>query len=321
VELKKHEMATMLIEKGARTDLGDSEGRTPLHIAVIAKDSEMIRILIERGTRIKSLDKDGRTPLCHAVRTEDPAIVAALLSGGYNADVKSSYVQSPLEYIMEMPMERESCALSLLNEFLKVREKATDFHSHFHALRRAARKGKVQFVKYMLKNEPELAFRRPAATSGFQPAIHEVVRAGNVAVARELLSPGKYMVDLNVTDHEGNTALHQAILNDQNVLVALLVETGADKELQTGPAEGFLPPLHLAARKQNKMAVKLLLQHGADCKRRIANVPLCEKCRALRPVPSGGNARCILINLEPGLRKPDFHGVDKLLYSAINERG
>ncbi|KEF52944.1 uncharacterized protein A1O9_10850 [Exophiala aquamarina CBS 119918] len=320
VKLKKREMVNLLIEKGAKTDLGDDDWRTPLHNAVIAKDSEMIRLLVERGTKVESLDKAGRTPLYHAVRTEDPAIVAMLLLSGYKMDVKNRSGRYPLQYVMEMPPAKESRAVSLLGEFLKVHEKGTTFHNDYHALPVAARKGKLQFVKDMLNNDPELVRWRPAAISGFLPPIHEAVKAGKEEVVKELCASRSYTLNPNARDRQGNTALHQAILNNQISLISLLIEKGADKELLTGQAEGALPPLHLAAREQNKKAVEALLQIGADCKRRVTNVAPCEKCRALRWTPTGGNARCILINLEPRLRKPDFQELDRLLFNAVNAR-
>ncbi|KAJ9602538.1 hypothetical protein H2200_013081 [Cladophialophora chaetospira] len=317
VKLKKPRMVEKLLEKGAKTDGVDADERTPLHNAIIAKDSETIRLLVERGAKIESLDKDGRTPLYHAVRTEDPAVPDLLLSGGYKMDVKNRSGRFPLQHIMEMPLARESQSLSLLREFLRVHQMGRPFHAGYHALSVAARDGKLQHVREMLNHDSELLSWKPSTASGYKPPLHEAVRAGNVEVVKELCVTRSYALPINMKDHQGNTALHQAILSNQVAMISLLIEKGADKELPAGKEEPFLPPLHLASREQNLRAVKALLRKGADSKKRVANLPLCEKCRAMNWRPSGGNARCVLRNLDSSLRKPDFQQLDDALLEAI----
>lgn len=69
----------LLLERGARTDLTDSNGQTCLHSAAFHDDSiDIIELLIERGADVRARDQDGATPLDLAVRRGN-ANVAELL--------------------------------------------------------------------------------------------------------------------------------------------------------------------------------------------------------------------------------------------------
>lgn len=73
------EVIRLLLERGARTDLRDSNGQTCLHSAAYHADSvEIILMLIDRGANPGTKDKNGATPLDLAVQRGN-ANVAELL--------------------------------------------------------------------------------------------------------------------------------------------------------------------------------------------------------------------------------------------------
>jgi len=55
--------------KGARKDIPDAEGRTPLHTAAYKEDTTAITLLLGRGANIEARDKYGRTPFLLAATT------------------------------------------------------------------------------------------------------------------------------------------------------------------------------------------------------------------------------------------------------------
>ncbi|KAI5814442.1 ankyrin [Pyronema omphalodes] len=56
----------MLIQKGARTEVRNRWGRTPMHIAASEGNLEGIRMLHEMGAEVNAVDDDGVTPLGRA---------------------------------------------------------------------------------------------------------------------------------------------------------------------------------------------------------------------------------------------------------------
>lgn len=52
-----------LIDLGAKVDLQDKDGDTPLHVACIRRDKEMISALLKAGATIDIKNNDGKTPL------------------------------------------------------------------------------------------------------------------------------------------------------------------------------------------------------------------------------------------------------------------
>jgi len=63
----------------------DSNGRTPLHYAVVTKHLEIVSLLLERGADVNAQDNEGWTPCHRAAYWGYFNIVDLLLS--YNADV------------------------------------------------------------------------------------------------------------------------------------------------------------------------------------------------------------------------------------------
>jgi ankyrin repeat protein len=56
-------MIQLLLEKGADSNLGDNDGRTPLAWAAEKGREETVKILLENGANVNSTDNYGQTPL------------------------------------------------------------------------------------------------------------------------------------------------------------------------------------------------------------------------------------------------------------------
>ena len=107
-------------------------------------------------------------------------------------------------------------------------------------------------------------------------AVHLAAYFGLVELVDNLLEAGEAV---NTTDEMGATAVHWAILGDQNEMLESFLQRGGHPQSYRQPyhirrwhtqgsmfyaAAGETYPLHLAASLGNVSAIKVLLRHGAD---------------------------------------------------------
>lgn len=94
---------------------------------------------------------------------------------------------------------------------------------------------------------------------GMSDTDQALIAAETVGAAQEALEAG---ANVNAKDESGNTALHLAALDDNNLKLAqLLLDSGADVDAKN---DRGVTALHTAAGKNDKELAKLLLDRGAD---------------------------------------------------------
>ncbi|GFR75652.1 ankyrin repeat and SOCS box protein 3 [Elysia marginata] len=71
-----------LLAAGAKLEVENDRGYTPLTIAVEKKNIEAVRLLVDNGAQINTVRDDGETPLTVALYSGNPTIVMNLLSSG-----------------------------------------------------------------------------------------------------------------------------------------------------------------------------------------------------------------------------------------------
>jgi ankyrin repeat protein len=99
----KTDVVTLLIAKGARADVKDAKGVTPLHEAARGyKTEEVIRLLVENGADVKAADENGSTPLhCAAESPNGKDIALLLIEMGADVDAKDKNGRTPLALARE----------------------------------------------------------------------------------------------------------------------------------------------------------------------------------------------------------------------------
>jgi ankyrin repeat protein len=102
--------------------------------------------------------------------------------------------------------------------------------------------------------------KRAGRDSSGRLKLQRVCDKGKFEEAKALIEEG---VDVNDQDYAGNSALHEASLNGYTDIVELLLENGAEVDLQSGP-DDLDTPLIDAATNGHIDTVKLLLKYGAD---------------------------------------------------------
>ena len=88
-------------------------------------------------------------------------------------------------------------------------------------------------------------------------ALHLAIYSHFSEIVRMLIDAG---ADLNVQDKHGDTPLHVAIMTNYPIIVQMLIDAGADLNMQ---AKNGRTALHLAADLREKEIVRMLINAGA----------------------------------------------------------
>ena len=138
----------------------------------------------------------------------------------------------------------------------------------------------------------------------------DLIRAGNLAGVRAELSAG---VDINTAAPDGSTALQWAVYGEQESLVQILIDTGAD--VSQANLYG-VRPVFLAAENGNGSILRRLLDAGAD-----PNSVMPGDETVLMTAARTGEPNSVRLLLEAGAdpnRREATNGQTALMWAAAN---
>ena len=87
-----------LIARGARVDVRDVKGVTPLVLACNLNFIEGVELLVEKGARLEDANSAGETPLIAAVHSRNIELLRVLLKAGADPDRPDNSGRSAREY-------------------------------------------------------------------------------------------------------------------------------------------------------------------------------------------------------------------------------
>ena len=94
-----YDVVELLLKRGARHDIEDIEGRTPISRAAEKGHLDMVRLLLTEGGEPETRSSDRRTPLSWAAGNQHEAVVKLLLAKGADKEHKdSNYGRTPLSW-------------------------------------------------------------------------------------------------------------------------------------------------------------------------------------------------------------------------------
>ncbi len=94
-------LVELLLKKGAKLDIPDSEGRLPLHIAIEAGKDEIAKMLIEAGAKLEVLNNEKQTPLHLAAKTNNLEMVRTLTYLGAAVDIGDKSGWTPFHFAID----------------------------------------------------------------------------------------------------------------------------------------------------------------------------------------------------------------------------
>lgn len=263
-----HLIAARLLAAGAEVNALDHDDNSPLHLAASTGDKALVALLLERGARPNVHNKNGLTPLLLAVPdqpnqpgkaegTDGRDIALLLVEHGANINATDVSGQTPLGRAVG------SNNLDLARLLL---EKGADPNGHSATqatpLWQAVIARRVEMTRLLLRHGADINVRHgdiASRSSLISQAMEQVTRSTGAEkeLVTMLLDAG---VGLNVPDGSGETPLTQAVTARKIDMVAFLIEKGADLEARNSVGE---TPLARAVSFGYVDIAWLLIQKGA----------------------------------------------------------
>ena len=282
--------ARSLLAAGADVNASTDLGVTPLWLAAENGNEAMVELLLQAGADPRLSLRSGETPLVTAALTGNAKVVHLLLAAGADPDTillrnqtalmwaanerHAEVVAALLQYGADPNLRTES-----RTQYMKT-EKPQDSHPDYKTwveeggytpLLFAARAGDLASAEALVSAGADI---NAVSAFGISPTIM-AVHGGNTALLGMLLDGGARIDDAS----SGHTAVHAAVLRGDTAAVQVLVDHGADLEIQLTRAtpvrrqstdyhfhQAFVgaTPLWLAARFAEPEIMSILLKAGAN---------------------------------------------------------
>lgn len=226
-----------LLAKGSDVNACEFQNKTPLHFATMTAQVEVIQLLLDCGADPLAIDYKRRTPLS----------IASVNSGGIRTVLTNCMFFRALEHGDLWELQEAAGAGASIE---RLRNFMGDTAIHI-----ASREGYLDILKWIHSKNISLKLRN---YNGEEP-IHVGCKAGQLEIVKYLLSH-EPLLSKSVSG-EGDTPLHIVAREGLENLIPLLVQHGAELEHTNGNGN---TALHEAICANDYDAVRALLQAGAD---------------------------------------------------------
>ena len=305
-------VAAVLIQFGARVDVANADGDTPLHLACSEGRVGAARLLLDEGSaHVDTENSDGRTALHAAAEKGFDEIVALLLAWKADVNSRDSEQRTPL-YLARSHKEVDillankadpniaTCqGRTLLHEvcgwgqerivrsllLAHVDTEATDSSGQTPLMKACrAKKNRATIVTLLLDSGANV---NAGDGAGVTP-VHIACSLGDVELLQLLIQHGG---DVDCSDKDGERPLHKACIQGHAAVAATLLSAGAEV---SGVDNDGNTALHHAASSLQPDVARVLLEHGASCRRRnkagVSPLRLMQDMKLAEPSYSGHSA-------------------------------
>jgi len=219
-----------LVRQAVDVNAAQPDGMTALHWAVERHDLPMMNALLEAGAKHDLTNRTGASPLYLAATNGDAAAIARLLDAGEDANaVLTAEGESVL---MLASQTGDAASVKLLLD--RGADPNTQQLRGQTALMWAAAEGHAEVVKLLLARGADPGLSSTASTKperrppGGMTALLFAARQGKLEAARALLDGG---ADINEAGADTTSPLLIAVVNGHYDLATLLIERGANPNI------------------------------------------------------------------------------------------
>ena len=295
----------ILLAHGAKANIADSSGFTPLMAAAGTNGPTAVLALIQAGADVNAtaVGEAGSDALDYAVEADNPKIVEMLLQHGANANATNLQGTTPL-------MGAAASGNAAIVQALVKAGANVDAAGPLGQtpLMIAASAGKFRIAQVLIDAGAKVGL--VAAKKHKKNALDFAAASGDWRIVELLVRHG---AKVNVPDSVGLTPLMFAAGYDHLRAISALLQAGAKLNLVTTGKDGTDALAYAAGAKQIR-AVRLLLEHGANPNVRDPNglVPLVNAAY----YGSIGTASA-LVNAGANVNLADRYGMTPLDYACL----
>jgi len=239
------DICKMLLDVGADVDALSNEQATPLHWACTLGKAKIARLLVERGANVRIRNDDSYEPAMECLlRGDDPELLRFLMDHGSTPTIPIAAALDDMDLLKQLvPPEQPHPAG--LNE---------PERGGMRPLHYAAGFGSLRALDYLVKRGAEVDSFGDLRTTPMQWA----VIAGQTETVTRLMELG---AKIDLRRRASRTALHDAAEFKDAAMVQLLLDHSANVGVVDSRGR---TPLHFAAKRGDVSIIETLLKAGAD---------------------------------------------------------
>lgn len=298
------DLIDLLLESGANVNTQGGSLENALRAAITGGHHDLVESLLQRGADVNASQGQLGNFLAMACVRESPEVMRYLLRYGANATTSvpgfGSVLYNTLYVLIKRHIswgDKQRLILQVLLEAGAEIQSSTS--PGYNSLRFAVERGALEPVRLLLNYgaDPNILYDASHYHSNHTLLMECLVKS-QLGIAQELLQFGADPNGKTSRRLPGQTALHLAMNEDFEEIVRLLLQKGADPDLQSG-----LPPytpLQLAVKRDSMKYVRLFLEHGADVEMKGG---LGKNITALKLAEKAGNAEIIQLLQQASTQK------------------
>lgn len=216
-EAKDEVILSTLIKAGAKVNVEDYDGITPLMVAVDGNRSvQRIDQLVTAGADVKKIDTNQESAMDLAIRQDDVEKVSALLSHGFDPNAKNKRGNP---YFIEVVSSKK---WSMIEAFIhaKVDVNLIGKYGRKSPLMYAVEENSPMIVTLLLKHQADLNQQDQYGKTALMIAAEKGAKSGLAILI-------KHKPEINLEDKYGETALQKAKQAGNTEIVDILIKAGA----------------------------------------------------------------------------------------------